>query len=100
MNVPLLRQIHSALYLRDDPYESTDAVFGVKDTLLVDFNEVDEDQARQYSVQMGTSLLSYDFVLVTEDAAMELRQKEAWKAMAVQGQSVKFVDGLPVPDVD
>ncbi|KAK6703521.1 hypothetical protein SNK04_013437 [Fusarium graminearum] len=77
----------TALYLKDDPYESTDAVFGVKDSLVV-------------SIQKRSALMTYDFVLVTEKAAAELRRKKAEEAMAGLGRSFKFIDDLPVPDVD
>jgi hypothetical protein len=42
----------------------------------------------------------YDFVLVTEQAARELRRSKAEEAMASYGGEFKFVDDLPVPDVD
>jgi hypothetical protein len=91
----------SALYLKDDPYETTDAVFGVKDSLVVDVKKVeDAGQAKNYGVEVGTALLVYDFVLVTEQAARELRRSKAEEAMAGYGGKFKFVDDLPVPDVD
>jgi hypothetical protein len=89
------------LYLKDDPYEFTDAVFGVKDSLTVEVQTVeDEEQANQYDVEVGTALIRYDFVLVTEKAVAELRQEEAEKTLATQGQAFRFIDGLPVPEVD
>jgi hypothetical protein len=91
----------SALYLRDDPYEFTDAVFGVKDSLVVSLQKVeDEQQAEKYGVKLGSALITYDFVLVTDDAAARLRRKKAEEAMAEQGRKVRFIDDLPVPDVD
>ncbi|KAH7393849.1 Intradiol ring-cleavage dioxygenase [Phaeosphaeria sp. MPI-PUGE-AT-0046c] len=91
----------TALYLKDDPYESTDAVFGVKDSLVVSLQKVeDENQAKKYGVKLGSALLTYDFVLVTEEAAANLRRKKAEEAMAEQGRKVRFIDDLPVPDVD
>jgi hypothetical protein len=66
--------------VRDDPYESTDAVFGVKDSLVVSLQKVeDEEQAKKYGVKLGCSLISYDFVLVTEEAAAKLRRKRQWR---------------------
>lgn len=91
----------SALYLKDDPYESTDAVFGVKDSLIVPIQRVaDEEMAKMYDVKVGSALLTYDFVLVTDTAAAKLRRKKAEEAMAGLGRNFKFVDDLPVPDVD
>lgn len=89
------------MYLKDDPYESTDAVFGVKNSLVVEVQKVENaDQAKQYGVELGTSLIKYDFVLVNENAVAELRQEESERALAAQGQRFRFADGLPVPDVD
>jgi hypothetical protein len=97
---PLIRD-HSALYLKDDPYESTDAVFGVKDSLIVEVKTVDdEDVARQFDVELGTALIRYDFVLVTQKAVAALRQEESEAALTTRGQRFRFIDGLPVPDVD
>ncbi|RGP62562.1 putative hydroxyquinol-1,2-dioxygenase [Fusarium sporotrichioides] len=91
----------TALYLKDDPYESTDAVFGVKDSLIVPIQRVtDEEMAKKYDVKVGSALLTYDFVLVTDTAAAKLRRKKAEEAMAGLGRNFKFIDDLPVPDVD
>ncbi|KAL7911026.1 aromatic compound dioxygenase [Trichoderma velutinum] len=91
----------TALYLKNNPYETSDAVFGVKDTLVVELGQVtDEAMAQQYGVSVGCALLRYDFVLVTKKQAMDLRHSNAAAAMLVQGRRVQFVNGLPVPDVD
>lgn len=87
--------------MKNDPYESSDAVFGVKKTLVVDLSKVTEvSSAEKYDVELGCALMEYDFVLVTEEAAMELRQKKATEAMQSQGRKVQFIDGLPIPDLD
>ncbi|OJD40599.1 catechol dioxygenase [Diplodia corticola] len=90
----------TALYLRNDPYETSDAVFGVKETLLVDLETVDAATAKAYGVKEGTKLLTYDFVLVSDDEAKALREKKAMEAMEAQGRKMKLWNGLPVPDVD
>ncbi|SPJ80745.1 probable hydroxyquinol-1,2-dioxygenase [Fusarium torulosum] len=91
----------TALYLKDDPYESTDAVFGVKDSLIVKLQKVtNEDMAKKYGVELGSALLTYDFVLVTDTAAAKLRREKAEEAMAGLGRRFRFIDDLPVPDVD
>ena len=90
----------SALYLRHDPYETSDAVFGVKSSLLVDLATVNATQAKQYNIEQGSKLLTYDFVLVSEKEARELREKKATEAMKGLGRRMKLLDGLPVPDVD
>jgi hypothetical protein len=53
--------------LNNDPYENSDAVFGVKNTLVVDLTKITDDKlAQQYDVRIGCALLEYEFVLVTE----------------------------------
>ena len=91
---------HSALYLRDDPYETSDAVSGVKESLLVDLGKVDKGIAEKYGVKEGTALLTYDFVLVSDKEADDLRDEKSRKALEALGRRVKLLDGLPVPDID
>ena len=55
--------------------------------------------ARKYGVKLGSSLLTYDFVLVKEQAAAELRRQKAEEAMTKLGRKIRFIDDLPVPDV-
>lgn len=87
--------------MRGDPYESSDAVFGVKSSLVVDFTTVtDPDMAAKYDVPVGTALLKKDFVLVSEEETRALRDKNSIKALTELGMKVKIVDGLPIPDVD
>ncbi|KAF5973354.1 hydroxyquinol-1 2-dioxygenase [Fusarium coicis] len=91
----------TALYLKDDPYETTDAVFGVKDSLIVSIKKVeDEEMAKRYGVKVGSALMTYDFVLVSDEAAAKLRREKAEEAMAKLGRKFRFIDDLPVPDVD
>ncbi|KAL9622943.1 MAG: hypothetical protein Q9160_002661 [Pyrenula sp. 1 TL-2023] len=90
----------TALYLRHDPYETSDAVFGVKDSLLVDLGRVSAQQASGYDIKEGSWLLEYDFVLVTEKESAELREQKSRQALEGLGRKCKFVDGLPVPEVD
>jgi hypothetical protein len=89
-----------SLYLRGDPYETSDAVFGVKESLLVNLGSVDADTSGKYGVKEGTKLIKYDFVLVTESEAKALREEEAKKAMEALGRRMKLLEGVPVPDVD
>ena len=68
---------------------------------MVELRKVEDgEQAEKYGVEVGTALLVYDFVLMTEQAARELRRSKAEEAMAGYGGKFKFVDELPVPDVD
>lgn len=86
----------SALYVRGDPYERSDAVFGVKSSLLIDLEQVDEELATQYQVSSGSRLLRYDFVLVTEQESAALRQRNSNLALERLGRSLQLIDGLPV----
>ncbi|CAI6340325.1 unnamed protein product [Periconia digitata] len=91
----------TALYLRGDPYESSDAVFGVKESLVVDLGTVTPEQAKQYGVKEGAKLLEYDFVLVTDDETRKLRDERALEAMKRLGREhMAIKGGLLVPDVD
>lgn len=90
----------SALYLKNDPYETTDAVFGVKDPLVVEVQKANEQEAQQHGVKAGAAVIKYDFVLVTEEEAARLRQENAEKAMASSSKSFRLADGVPIPDVD
>jgi hypothetical protein len=94
-------ELVTALYLRGDPYETSDAVFGVKESLIVELGVVDEELARRYpGAKEGMKLLRYDFVLVSEKETAELRDRNSVEALGKLGMKVRIVDGLPVPDVD
>jgi hypothetical protein len=90
----------SALYIRNDPYETSDAVFGVKKSLIVDFTTAAAETAKQFGVKEGTKLLKHDFVLVDEKETEMLRDENALKAMKALGRRVKLLNHLPVPDLD
>ncbi len=90
----------SALYIRNDPYETSDAVFGVKQSLIVDFSTVDAATAQKYGVKEGSKVLKHDFVLVDEKETERLRDENALKALKKLGRKVKLLNHLPVPDVD
>ncbi|TQS33601.1 hypothetical protein Golomagni_06048 [Golovinomyces magnicellulatus] len=90
----------TALYFRGDKYESSDAVFGVKKSLIVDVTKADAAMAAKYDVAEGTWLLQHDFVLASDKEAEELRDKNALEALQKLGLHVKLVDHLPVPDLD
>lgn len=90
----------TALYVRGDPYETSDAVFGVKSSLLVDFHPADKMVAKEYDVAVGSAVLEHDFVLVSERKASDLRAEKSRKALEALGRKVKLIEGLPVPDID
>ncbi|WEW54764.1 hypothetical protein PRK78_000189 [Emydomyces testavorans] len=91
----------TSLFLRGDPFESSDAVFGVKSSLVVDTTTItDSEVAAKYGVPVGTALLTHDFVLVSDWDTSDLRDKNSTEALAKLGRKVKIVNGLPVPDLD
>ncbi|KAI2622083.1 dioxygenase [Xylaria nigripes] len=97
---PGLDHLVTALYIRGDPYETSDAVFGVKKSLIVEPQKIDKATAQQYGVAEGTWVLKQDFVLTTDKEAENLRDQQALEALKKLGLSMKLVNHLPVPDVD
>ncbi|KAJ9650782.1 hypothetical protein H2198_009919 [Neophaeococcomyces mojaviensis] len=99
----------TALFMRGDQYETSDVVFGVKDSLIVNLEEITDKSvdpetgdslSSRYGVSSGTKLLRYDFVLVSEEQSLSLRNDQSREALERLGRKVRVVDGLPVPDVD
>jgi hypothetical protein len=66
----------------------------------VPLSKVSAEQAKKYNVLEGSALLTYDFVLVSEEESAGLRAENSRKALEKLGRRVKIVKGLPVPDVD
>lgn len=89
-----------SLYLKGDKFVTSDAVFGVKDSLIVGLSKVNGQLAEKYGVAEGTALMTYDFVLVSEKESSELRAQKSQQALEKLGRKVKIIDGLPIPDVD
>jgi len=90
----------TALYMKGDPYETSDAVFGVKNSLIIPVGKVDKATAEKYGVKEGSALITYDFVLVSDEESATLRDERSKEALRKLGRQVKIVNGLPVPDVD
>jgi protocatechuate 3,4-dioxygenase beta subunit len=90
----------TALYIRGDPYETSDAVFGVKNSLIVDFVPATKEIAEQYGVKEGSKVLKHNFVLVSDKETEKLRDENALAALKKLGRKVKLLNHLPVPDVD
>lgn len=89
----------SALYIRGDPYETSDAVFGVKSSLIADIGKVtDSAMAEKYGVKVGDHLLTWDFVLVTEKESADLKHRLAKEALERIGSTAKFEGGVPVAE--
>jgi hypothetical protein len=51
-------------------------------------------------VKEGCRLITYDFVLVSDDESRKLREENAMEAMKKLGRRMKLYQGLPIPDVD
>lgn len=86
--------------MRGDPYETSDAVFGVKNSLVVDLTPVDPETATRYGVPESAKVIRYDFVLVDAKETERLRDENALKALKALGRKVKLLNHLPVPDLD
>ncbi|ROT41290.1 aromatic compound dioxygenase [Sodiomyces alkalinus F11] len=57
-----LDKLITALYIRGDLYKSSDAVFRVKKSLIIDLDKLDTERAKKY-----------DFIIISEEEAKELR---------------------------
>lgn len=90
----------TALYIRGDPYESSDAVFGVKNDLIVNLGDVNADETEEYGVPSNCKTLKWDFILVNNEEAQELKDRKALEALEKQGRKMKLLNHLPVPDLD
>ncbi|KAK0763930.1 hypothetical protein N5P37_003320 [Trichoderma harzianum] len=90
----------TTLFIRGDKYETSDVVFGVKSSLIIDLGKVDEETATKYGVPVGALLLRHKFVLASTEETEKLRDKNAMEAMERLGLKTKLIDHLPVPDLD
>ena len=84
--------------MRGDPYESSDAVFGVKESLVVDIKRVADESgfAKEYNAKPTMALLKHDFVLLTEEESNNLKQERAWEQARRQG-SLDVRNGVLLP---
>lgn len=92
----------TALYHRGDPYEFSDAVFGVKSPLLFDLVPLGEKKAAQYNMKPLDWYLNWNFSIITEAKAKEVLRAKTVEDLAKCGKG-KYVineDGLPVADLD
>ncbi|KAF3087205.1 hypothetical protein TWF569_010868 [Orbilia oligospora] len=90
-------ELVTALYPRGDPYETSDAVFGVKSSLIVDIETIsDSTMAEKYSMKVGDHLLKWNFVLTTDTESEELKNRLAKQALETLGSTAKLENGVPV----
>jgi len=82
INAPGYEELITALYLKG-PYIMSDAVFGVKPTLIVEpvvINDLSISKARGFKESKPHTYLKHDFVLATVDECVEARKKALGKA--------------------
>ncbi|KAK1224673.1 hypothetical protein PQX77_012419 [Marasmius sp. AFHP31] len=78
IEAPGFEKLVTALYPRGDPYISSDAVFGVKTSLMVDLKDVDDlsvTLSRGFKDAKPHKELEFDFVLATPQECDEARRK-------------------------
>ncbi|PVH70177.1 aromatic compound dioxygenase [Cadophora sp. DSE1049] len=91
-----------ALYIVPDEYITSDAVFKVKDSLIVEIVPATKAQAKTYRVEEGYLVIEWSFVLVSENKTEVLRDEKAIEAIAklFPRKKVKLLDHLLVSDPD
>ncbi|KAH7253313.1 Intradiol ring-cleavage dioxygenase [Fusarium solani] len=89
----------TALCIDPDPYLTSDAVFGVKSSLIVKLQKISEELANHYNIPQGMELLTYDFVLITSDESARPRDKKALGNI-FPCRECALVNHLPVPDLN
>lgn len=71
----------TALYEKGDPFEKSDAVFGVKSKLLYTLDKVGEEKAKKYNMDKDDWYLHWDFTIITEQESVELVRKKNKEAI-------------------
>jgi len=80
INAPGYEELITSLFWKNDPYVTSDAVFGVKSSLIVDpeiINDISISKARGFKEPKPHAYLKHDFVLATVEECAELRKKKA-----------------------
>lgn len=87
----------TALYLRGDKYEFSDAVFGVKSDLVFDLEPLGAERAAQHGMNAEDWYLNWDFRIITEQEATDLVTSKNVEALKKSGENLVLnQDGLPV----
>jgi protocatechuate 3,4-dioxygenase beta subunit len=64
VSAPGFETVVTHIFVKGDPYLGSDVVFGVKDSLVVDFRRIDSaDEARKVGLAAPFHAATYDFVL-------------------------------------
>lgn len=92
----------TALYHKGDPYETSDAVFGVKTPLLFELDKLGEEKAAKYGMKADDWNLKWHFKIITEQEAKDALIKKTTEDLAKIGKGNYVIneDGLPVADLD
>lgn len=92
----------TALYHKGDPYEFSDAVFGVKTPLLFSLDKLGEEKARQYGMDANDWYLRWHFKIITETQAKEIFQQKTRADLKKVGKGEYVIneDGLPIAALD
>ncbi|KAJ7261893.1 intradiol ring-cleavage dioxygenase [Mycena rebaudengoi] len=77
LQAPGFEKLVTALYLKGDPYLTSDAVFGVKSSLIVETateSDIQVTRARGFKDAKTHEVLKFDFVLATLEEGAEARK--------------------------
>ncbi|CAK9439593.1 uncharacterized protein LODBEIA_P36930 [Lodderomyces beijingensis] len=89
-------QLITALYEKGDPYETSDAVFGVKTPLIYTLDKLGEERAKKYGMNADDWYLKWHFKIVTEEQSVKLVQEKNKAALRKSAANVVLNDqGLP-----
>lgn len=92
----------TALYHKGDPYEFSDAVFGVKTPLLFSLDKLGEAKAKQYGMNADDWYLKWHFKIILERQAKEIFQQQTRTDLKKIGKGNYVIneDGLPIAALD
>ncbi|KAI5956238.1 hypothetical protein KGF54_000713 [Candida jiufengensis] len=91
-------ELITALYEKGDPYETSDAVFGVKSSLIYTLDKLGEEKATKFNMKADDWLLKWHFKIITAEESKQLvieRNREALRNTGVD--LVLNEQGLPEP---
>ncbi|KAI1077722.1 protocatechuate 3,4-dioxygenase beta subunit [Whalleya microplaca] len=89
-------QLVTALYFRSSKYCDSDAVFGVKTSLVVDIQDMDIGTVTKYSRPHIKKLLKYEFVLASDTETNMLRDKHSIAALKTTGREAILAGHVPI----
>lgn len=94
-------ELITALYMKGDRYENSDAVFGSKKDLIVEPKRIeDPDFAKQSGLKVGDWYINFDVVLMSKEEGIALFDKQSREALKEMNIDVAIRDGLPIAELD